>query len=196
MRLPWRRDEDAQGLVAAARREYLSPREDFGPSEFVYSDVWRTTAGWYLVLAPHLAEGEPVRAVGWARNDHWAVRIWGRLGHGFRNDHPADAAGAPSPSLVGLGWPHPLEYATTLAAAKARSRRPVMVTAQYRMTDGAFISHVIKASERTDFHFADPNPAPAASAVAVEIGLAGRRWEEHLAAIAAVNEQNRRNGIV
>lgn len=196
MRLPWRRDQDAEGLIAAARREFLTQREEFGPSGLVYADVCRTPAGWYLVLAPHLTEGEPVRAVGWARNDYWAVRIWGRSGHDFRNDYDPEVGGVPAPSLAPLGWPDPAEYAPTLAAAKARANRPVMVTAGYRMTDGSFISHEIKAPDLTDFHFADPNPAPAAIAVAYEIGLAGRRWDQHLAAIAAINEHNRRNGIV
>lgn len=179
----------------AARREYLTPRHVFGPSELVYTNVSRTSEGWYLLSAPHLAAGEPVHAVGWARNDYWAVRVWGTAGNDFHNDHDPLAGGTAAPSLEPLGWPHPLTYAATLAAAKARSG-PVMVSAGYRFTDGSFRSHQIHAGERMRFHFDDPNPDGAATAVAFELGLGGRPWDEHLAAVKEINEQNRRRGIV
>jgi hypothetical protein len=35
-----------------------------------------------------------------------------------------------------------------------------MVRAAYRMTDGGFTSHVIRAAARVEFHYDDPNPQP------------------------------------
>jgi hypothetical protein len=179
-------------LVAAARREYLTPRDVFGPARQLYGRVHRSDSGIYLLVAPHLGEGDPVVAVGWARNDHWAVRIWGFDGHGFTNDYEEDAAEAEPPSLRVLGWPWPLTYADVLAAARDRTSRRVMVTARYRGTDGAFQSHVIEAGPRVMFHYDDPDPQPSDRAAAVELGLGGPRWEQHLAEVHAINEENAR----
>ena len=143
---------ESRALLDAARREYLTPRRDFGPSDLVGRNLARTTAGVYLQLAPHL-EGEPVHSVGWARNDFWAVRLWSRSGHACRNDNDPQASGAPMPALETLGWPQPLTYAEALAAAKERAQAPVMVTAGYRLTDGSFTSQTIEAAKRARFHF-------------------------------------------
>lgn len=79
-----------------------------------------------------------ISSVGWARNHYWAVQIWGvnGYGYGYRNGCDPLEAAADAPSLDSLGWPHPLSYADTLGHAKRLSKRPVMVSADYRMTDG------------------------------------------------------------
>lgn len=67
-----------------------------------------------------------------------------------------------------------------------------MVSARYRFTDGGFESHVIHAAPRVAFHYDEPDPEPADTAVAVELGLGGRRWDQHLAEIKAINRENSR----
>ena len=65
-----------------------------------------------------------------------------------------------------------------------------MVSAEYRVTDGAFSSHLIHAAARVRFHYDDPNPAPADIAAAIELGLGADRWEQRLAEIRAINREN------
>ena len=141
-----------------------------------------------------MGPNNPVFAVGWARNDYWAVQIWGFDGYDYRNEFdPLEVATDP-PSLASLGWPEPLSYQETLAHAKARSGRPVMVTAGYRLTDGEFTSHVIQAPDRVKFYYDDPNPQPADTVAAIELGLAGDRLDRHLAEMRASNRENQRPG--
>jgi hypothetical protein len=83
-----------------------------------------------------------------------------------------------------------LSYADTLAQAKRLSGKPVMVNAAYRMTDGGFTSHVIRAAARIEFHYDAPNPQPSDTVAAIELGLTGDRWERHLAEIRAINREN------
>jgi hypothetical protein len=180
-------------LLAASGQEYLTPRDRFGPTQHLYGRVYRSEAGVYLLVAPHLGANDPVFSVGWARNDYWAVQVWGFDGDGYRNDCDRDAVARDAPSLVALGWPHPLSYAETLACAKRLSHGRVMVSANYRVTDGGFESHVIHAAPRAKFHYDEPNPRPADTAVAIELGLGGRRWEQHLAEIKAINHENSRS---
>jgi hypothetical protein len=146
----------------------------------------------YLLVAPHLGPNDPVTAVGWARNDYWAVQIWGFDGYRYRNECDPLEPAADAPSLGSLGWPHPLSYAGTLAQAKRLSEKPVMVSADYRMTDGGFTSHVIHAAARVEFHYDDPNPQPSDTVAAIELGLAGDRCERHLAGIHAINARTKR----
>jgi hypothetical protein len=177
-------------LLAASRAEFLTPLDRFGASRHVYGRVHRAGSGVYLLVAPHLGPSDPVFAVGWARNDYWAVQVWSFAGHGYRNDcNPLESATA-APSLASLGWPHPLSYADTLAQAQRLSWKPVMVASVYRTTDGGFTSHVIRAAARVEFHYDDPNPQPGDIAAAIQLGLAGDRWERHLAEIRAINREN------
>ncbi len=177
-------------LLAASRREYLSQRDRFAPTHHVYGRVHGHGRGLYVLVAPHLGPGDPVVAVGWARNDYWAVRVWGFDGEHFRNDFDADAHGADEPSLVADGWPHPLGYAETIARAKRLGRHRVVTTAGYRLTDGAFTSHGVWAAPRVKFHYEHPAPDPEDTPVAIELGLVGPRWEEHLAEVRAINREN------
>jgi hypothetical protein len=144
----------------------------------------------YLLVSPHLGPDNPVYAVGWARNDYWAVRVWGFHGYGSRNDYDPLEAAADMPSLESLGWPNPLSYATTLAHARRLSGNPVMVSSTYRLINREFSSHTIRAANRVEFHYDDPDPQPSDTAVAVELGLGGDRWEQHLAETRAINRQN------
>lgn len=186
------RSPEEPALVAASRAEFLTPLGRFGPSRHVNGRVHQASSGVYLLVAPHLGPDDPVFAVGWARNDHWAVQIWGFDGYRFRNDCDPLEPAADAPSLGSLGWPHPLSYADTLAHAGRLSGKPVMVSAGYRMTDGGFKSHVIRAASRVEFHYDDPNPQPGDTVVAIELGLGGDRWERHLAEIRASNRENQR----
>ena len=184
---------DAPDLLTASRTtDFLTPLDRFGPSRHVYGRVHQAVSGVYLLVAPHLGSGDPVYAAGWARNDYWAVQVWGFNGNGYRNDCDPLEAGADEPSLASLGWPHPLSYAETLACAKTLSKKPVMVSAEYRMTDGAFTSHQIHAALRVKFHYDDPNPEPTGAVAAIELGLGGDPWEGHLAKIRAINRENER----
>lgn len=71
-------------LLAASRAEYLTPLERFGPSRHVYGRVHQAGSDVYLLVAPRLGPGDPVAAVGWARNDYWAVQVRGFDGYGYR----------------------------------------------------------------------------------------------------------------
>jgi hypothetical protein len=191
-------DDDAElrspkepALLAASRVEYLTPLDRFGASRHVYGRVHQAGSGVYLLVAPHRGPNDPVFAVGWARNDYWAVQIWGFDGYGYRNECDPLESAADAPSLASLGWPHPLSYADTLAQARRLSGNPVMVRAGYRMTDGGFTSHVIRAAARVEFHYDDPNPQPSDTVAAIELGLVGDRWERHLAEIRAINRENK-----
>jgi hypothetical protein len=113
-----------------------------------------------------------------------------RSASGHRNECDPLESAADAPSLRSLGWPHPLTYADTLAQAKRLSRKPVIVSARYRMTDGGFTTHLIHAAVRVKFHYDDPNPQPNDTVAAIELGLRGDRWERHLAEIDASNRQN------
>jgi hypothetical protein len=146
------------------------------PIRVLSACVWTRSSscsGVYLLVSPVLGPNDPVAAVGWARNDYWAVQIWGFDGYGYRNEYDPLEAAADTPSLESLGWPNPLSYAKTLAHAKRRSDRPVTVNAAYRMTDGGFTSHVIQAADRVEFHYDDPNPQPSDTVAAIELGLVG-----------------------
>lgn len=176
--------------MAASRAEFLTPLGRFGPSQHIYGRVHQASSGVYLLVSPRLGTNDPVTAVGWARNHYWAVQIWGFDGYGYRNGcDPLEAAADP-PSLESLGWPHPLSYADTLAHAKRLSKRPVMVSADYRMTDGGFTSHVIHTASRVKLHYDDPNPQPDDTVAAIELGLAGDRWERYSAEIRAINRRS------
>lgn len=170
-------------LLAAARAEFLSPLTLFGRSRHVYGSVYRTEVGVYVIVAPHLGTDDPVRGVGWARNDFWAVQVWGFDGHRFHNDYDAQEQAGPAPSLHGLGWPEPLTYRETLEHAKRDTNRRGIVGANYRMTDGGFQSHEIRATDALSFHYDDPNPNPGDSAVAIEFRLRGKSWERHLSKV-------------
>jgi hypothetical protein len=69
------RGPEGPALLAASRAEYLTPLDQFGPSRHVYGRVHQADSGVYLLVAPRLVSGDPVFAVGWARNDYWAVQI-------------------------------------------------------------------------------------------------------------------------
>jgi hypothetical protein len=186
------RSPEESALLAASRAEFLTSLDRFGSSRHVYGRVHQAGSGVYLLVSPRLGPNTPVSAVGWARNDYWAVQIWGFDGHGYRNECDPFEPTADTPSLANLGWPHPLSYADTLAQARRHSEKPVMVSSVYRMTDGAFTSHVIRAAARVQFHYDDPNPKPGDTAAAIELGLVGDRWERHLAEIRAINRENQR----
>ena len=184
------RSPEEPALLAASRAEFLTPLDRFGSSRHVYGRVHQAGSGVYLLVSAHLGPNDPVAAVGWARNDYWAVQIWGFDGYGYRNECDPRETAEDAPSLASLGWPHPLSYADTLAQAKQLSEKPVMLSAVYRMTDGGFTSHVIRAAARVEFHYDNPNPQPDDTVAAIELGLAGDRWERHLAEIRAINREN------
>jgi len=186
---PGQRNPEEPALLAASRAEFLTPLDRFGPSRHVYGRVHHAGSGVYLLVSPRLGPDDPVTAVGWARNDYWAVRVWGFDGYGYRNECDPHESAADPPSLGSVGWPDPLSYADTLAQAKRLSGKPVMVRSVYRMTDGAFASHVIRAA-RVELHYDDPNPQPGDAVAAIELGLVGDRWDRYLAEIRAINREN------
>ena len=124
------------------------PARPIRPFSAVYGRVHQASSGVYLLVSPRLGPNDPITAVGWARNNYWAVQIWVSAGRGYRNECDPLEPAADAPSLESLGWPHPLSYAGTLAQAQRLSKRPVMASAGYRMTDGGFTSCVIHAAGR------------------------------------------------
>ena len=184
------RSPEESPLLAASRAEFPTPLDRFGASRHVYGRVHQAGGGVYLLVAPRLGPSDP--------SPRWAGRAMtiGQSRSGAltvaatANDCDEVEPASNAPSLASLGWPHPLSYADTLAQAARLSGRPVMVRSVYRMTDGGFTSHVIRAAARVEFHYDDPNPQPGDIAAAIELGLVGDRWERHLAEIRAINREN------
>lgn len=71
------RSQEEPALLAASQAEFLTPLDRFGSSRHVYGRVHQTSSGVYLLVSSRLGLNDPVTAVGWARNDFWAVQIWG-----------------------------------------------------------------------------------------------------------------------
>jgi hypothetical protein len=59
-------------------------------------------------------------------------------------------------------------------ACGVKRARGAMVTAGYRFSDGAFISHSIMGADRITYHFDTPDPGKQDRPVAIEFRLADK----------------------
>ena len=157
-----------QGVISKAR---WSPRAEFPPSRMVRRRIFACDDGIYLVTNPNFGECDPVRAVGWAESDYWAERVWETPFTG-QLDAPAPQRGSP-PSLRFLGRPEVLSFASVHDFEKAQpgARKVTVLVAKYRVTDGAFLHHVINGTDGIRYFYASDEPLPGDLPVALEIEL-------------------------
>src|SRR5258708_38865617 len=127
--------------------------------------------GIYLLTNPNFGEGDPVRAVGWAESDYWAKRVWETPFSGQLDAPGAQWSGPPS--LRFLVRPEVLSFASVLDFEKAQpgARKATVLVAKYRVTDGAFLHHVINGTDGITYFYASDEPLPEDLPVALEIGL-------------------------
>jgi hypothetical protein len=134
-------------------------------------DIYACGDGIFLMSNPNYGQGHPVRAVGWAESDYWAVRAWSLPP--FRGDLAIPPAQwKPSPSLTFLGRPENLNFGVLCAFEQAQPNvgKASIVKATYRMTDGAFL-YVGVGGNGLTYLFASNKPAPTDEPVAFEIRL-------------------------
>jgi hypothetical protein len=153
------------------KKALWSPRAEFPPSRMVRSRIFACGEGIYLLTNPRFGEGDPVRAVGWAESDYWAERVWETPFSGELDAPEAQWDGPPS--LRFLGRPEVLSFAKVLDFEKARpgARKVTVLVEEYRVTDGAFLHHVINGTDRIKYFYASDEPMPEDLPVALEIQL-------------------------
>src|SRR5215468_7365980 len=103
-----------QGLIS---KTLWSPRPEFPPSRMVRRRIFACGEGIYLLTNPNFGEGDPVRAVGWAKGDSWAMHTWEMFSGPL--DAPVGQWAGP-PSLGFLGRPEVLSFASVLDFEKAQ----------------------------------------------------------------------------
>jgi hypothetical protein len=157
-----------QSFIGKAR---WSPRAAFPPSHMVRSRIFACDEGIYLLTNPKFGEGDPVRAVGWAESGYWAERVWETPFSG-QLDAPTAQRGGP-PSLRFLGRPEFLSFANVYDFEKSQpgARKATVLVAKYRVSDGAFLYHVINGTDGVAYFYASAEPLPDDLPVALEIRL-------------------------
>jgi hypothetical protein len=147
------------------------PRTEFPASRMIRKRIFACGEGIYLLTNPNFGEGDPVRAVGWAESDYWAERVWETPFSGQLDALTAQRGGPPS--LRFLGRPEVLSFASVHDFEKARpgTRKATMLVAKYRVTDGAFLYHVINGTDGVTYFYASDEPLPEDLPVALEIRL-------------------------
>jgi hypothetical protein len=159
-------------LAAMAVVVQWSPRATFPPSQPLDDRLFSCGDGVYLMTNPRFGESDPVRAVGWAESDYWAVRVWSYPR--FEGDLDAPTAQCqPVPSLAALGCPDDLSYGSVRAfeVSQPGARKGTVLTAQYRMTDGAFLCASINGVRGVRYVYASNHPGSDDQPVALEVKL-------------------------
>jgi hypothetical protein len=160
-------------LQSLASKTKWSPREVFPPSSVLTARLFACGGGLYLMTNPKRGEGDPVRAVGWAESDYWARRVWEYPN--FRDDDltPPPPQWRPPPSLVFLGRPESLSLRDIrdFEGAQAGARKATLLSARYRMTDGAFLHCSVNGVDGVTYVYASNDPDPRDEPVAIELKL-------------------------
>ena len=141
----------------------------------VRNRIFACGEGIYLLTNPKFGEFDPVRAVGWAESDYWAERVWETPFSGQLDAPPAQWS--PPPSLRFLGRPKVLSFASVHDFEKSQpgARKATMLVAKYRVTDGAFLHHIINGTDGITYFYASDEPLPEDLPVALEIRLPERK---------------------
>jgi len=127
--------------------------------------------GLFVLINPIREGGDQAYAVGWAESDYWAARAFD--GPQFRGDlkHPPQPQWRPAPSLAFLGRPKSLSFKTVRDHELGRTENNVtLVTAHYRITDGAFLSVSVNGAGII-YTYVSTDPQADDEPVALEIGL-------------------------
>jgi hypothetical protein len=154
--------------------EKWTARAAFPWSEELGDRLFKLGEHLYAATNPRHGSGDPIYCVGWAESDYWALRIWTVP---FRGDIDAPSRfEAELPRLHTIGGPLDLAHGAVkeFEGDQPDARKATLVTARYRMTDGACIANVISGSDGRSYFYADPNPKPNDLPVAIEIRLKAR----------------------
>jgi hypothetical protein len=121
---------------------------------------------------PKRGSGDPVRAVGWAESDYWAVRCWA-VPPFAGNLSLEQTQWRPPPSLGFLGRPEDLSFAVVreFESAQPHAKTATLVDAKYRITDGAFLYCAIHGANGIIYIYSSNNPANEDRPVALEFKL-------------------------
>jgi hypothetical protein len=124
---------------------------------------------------PRRGDGEPVYAVGWALSDYWASRVWANPPFGGTLV-PPEPQWEVIPSLQGLARPAVLAFADVceFEQKQPQARSVSLVTARYRLTDGACLNCVIRGAGGISYAYASHRPRPKDLPAAIEFRLRAR----------------------
>lgn len=158
--------EQMETFASLRARPLLEPLASFGETRTLSPRVHAVGSGLYVMTR----EDNLAYAVCWAESEYWARRVGdlpytGELVPPFPTD---DLLSAES-----LGLTAGLEYGAILAHEREQPQFSVIsYHANYRMTDGAFISLEIDGANRTQYHFGSTKPKKHDRPVAIEFKLA------------------------
>lgn len=159
-------------------KKLWTPRSQFPPSSDIGGRVFACGDDLYLMTNPKRGEGDPVRAAGWARSEYWALRVWSVPPFsGELTDPPKENSSSP-PSLAFLGRPENLSYGEIKEFEKSKLGPDTitMVTARYRMTDGAFLYLALNGADGITYAYPSNEPRSGDQPVAISLDLPeGRR---------------------
>jgi hypothetical protein len=121
---------------------------------------------------PRYGDGDPVRAIGWAVSDYWARRVWEVPPFGGELVTPMPES-PQLPSLTFLGRPEKLSFKAVydFESGQDGAKKATLVSATYRLTDGAFLCCRIKGAHGVTYFFESSDPSPTEEPVAIEFRL-------------------------
>ena len=171
---------DANQLQNLVSLPLWTPLSAFPPTRPLGDRVFALGNGLFVLVNPVHGGGDRAYGVGWAESDYWATRAFD--GPQFRGklDDPPPPQWKPPPSLAFLGRPTVLSFKTISDHERGLTgpSNVILVTAHYRMTDGAFLSVSVNGANGIKYTYASNDPRPADQPVALEVGLreAKHRW--------------------
>ena len=144
----------------------LEPLTSFGQTQRVSPRVHAFGDGLFVFTR----EDECAYGVGWAESEYWAQRI-SQVPFAGELTPPVPTHELPSPDALGLVTP--LAYGAILAHEREQPHFSMLsYTAEYRMTDGAFLFLEIEGANRTHYHFGTRKPRKHDPPVALVFKLA------------------------
>lgn len=152
-----------------------TPRSEFPPSDDIGGRIFSCGDGFYLLTNPKRGDGDPVYAAGWARSDYWALRSWSVPPFsGNLAEPPKDSYGNP-PSLAFLGRPEDLSFGKIKKFEKSKLGPDAitMITARYRMTDGAFLYLSLSGADGITYAYSSNEPRSGDMPVSISLDLPG-----------------------
>ncbi len=135
-----------------------------------------------MLINPVRGDGDQAYGLGWAESDYWALRAFD--GPQFKGDlkHAPPPEWKPPPSLTFLGRPSNLSFKTISDHERERTgpSNVILVTAHYRMVDGAFLSVSVNGADGIHYTYASNDPRPGDEPVAIELRLKEGGWLKRL----------------
>jgi hypothetical protein len=159
-----------------AKKEIWSPRSEFPPSRELGGGLFTCENGLYLMINRNRGHGDPVRSIGWAESDSWALRVWNNPPFPGGLSAPPEPKWAPPPSLTSFGRPDTLSFKDVVHLEKSRlgPGAATLVTAKYGITDGAFLCLAVNGADGITYFYPSNKPGPNHQPVAIEFKLKAR----------------------